>query len=89
MGTNTKPMHTPEQVEAIEVADANLNNADLPLYSDVVVINAELLVALNDQLGFLRVLAGTVPLSEKDTHRRISIQIEEVRAAIAKAQVSN
>lgn len=23
------------QVEAIEVADANLNNADLPLYSDV------------------------------------------------------
>lgn len=32
----------PAQVEAIEVADANLNNADLPLYSTVVANNYNL-----------------------------------------------
>ena len=34
------------QIEAIDVADANLNNADLPLYSKVVSDRAELLAAL-------------------------------------------
>ncbi len=34
------------QVEAIEVADANLNNADLPLYSDLVKQRDELWRAL-------------------------------------------
>ena len=32
----------PAQVEAIEVADANLNNADLPLYSTLVAENYNL-----------------------------------------------
>ena len=45
----------------------------------------ELLDALNEQDRFLGVLSGTVPLSEKDTHRRIQINREAVRAAIAKA----
>ena len=45
----------------------------------------ELLDELIEQDKFLGVLAGTVPLSEKDTHRRIAMHRESVRAAIAKA----
>lgn len=45
----------------------------------------ELLEALFEQERFLGVLAGTVPLTEKDTHRRIAINRDAVRAAIAKA----
>ena len=45
----------------------------------------DLLEALTEQDRFLGVLSGTVPLSEKDTHRRIQINREGVRAAIAKA----
>ncbi|MFM7012166.1 MAG: hypothetical protein ACKO0Z_23035 [Betaproteobacteria bacterium] len=45
----------------------------------------ELLEELKKQLFLLNVLAGTVPLSEKDTLRRISTGIEDARAAIAKA----
>lgn len=45
----------------------------------------ELLDELIEQDKFLGVLAGTVPLSEKDTHRRIAMHRESVRAAITKA----
>jgi hypothetical protein len=45
----------------------------------------DLLEALIEQDVFLGVLAGTVPLTEKDTHRRISVNRDAVRAAIAKA----
>ena len=45
----------------------------------------ELLSELIEQDKFLGVLAGTVPTSEKDTHRRIAMHRESVRSAIAKA----
>lgn len=51
----------------------------------LVVSAPELLDALEQQLSFIRVLSGTVPLSEKDTHRRIGIQDDFIRAVIAKA----
>lgn len=45
----------------------------------------DLLFELIEQDKFLGVLAGTVPLSEKDTRRRIAMHREYVRAAIARA----
>ena len=45
----------------------------------------ELLDELIEQDKFIGVLAGTVPISEKDTHRRIAMHRESGRAAIAKA----
>ena len=66
--------HTPAQAEAIEVADANLNNADLPLYSQVVEINAELLRAA---------VAALTIVNRDNPDGSIA---NDLRAAIAKAE---
>ena len=72
--------HTPAQAEAIEVADANLNNADLPLYSQVVEINAELLESLER-------IANGREMSGQFTHAETVMRYQEMaRAAIAKAE---
>lgn len=90
--------HTPwkvngsEDTQAIWVEDsqgkrvATIRNCDEDLDRANLIASApELLAELHEQDKFLGVLAGTVPLSEKDTHRRIAIHRESVRAAIAKA----
>ena len=58
---------------------------DLIANARLIAAAPELLDELIEQDKFLGVLAGTVPLSEKDTHRRIAMHCESLRAAIAKA----
>ena len=65
---------------------AYANNAERQVANARLIAAApELLDELIEQDKFLGVLAGTVPLSEKDTHRRIAMHRESVRAAITKA----
>jgi len=68
-------LQTPSR-EADEETEAN---------ASLIAAAPDLLKALHEQDVLLGVLAGTVPLSEKDTHRRIGIGSENVRAAIARA----
>lgn len=76
------------------IADLHFEEGSSGFFSDAesMLANARLIAAapelldeLIEQDKFLGVLAGTVPLSEKDTHRRIAMHRESVRAAIAKA----
>ena len=68
--------HTPAQVEAIEVADANLNNADLPLYSSITKQRDELLAALE----------GIVDAIQMDDPSQLAFNMPFAMQAIAKAK---
>jgi hypothetical protein len=75
-GSTAAPIATVHKHQSPIVTQAN---------ASLIAAAPELLEALREQDCFLGVLSGTVPLTEKGTHRRIAINREAVRATIAKA----
>lgn len=86
-GTINK-QHTPEQSEAIEVADANLNNVCLPLYSEVIVQRDELLAALREIVRHYEYKGDldSTPAKRAEAWRQDYHHLKQIAgAAIAKA----
>ena len=67
------------QVEAIDVADANLNNADLPLYSN-------LMKQRNDLLDLLNAAVARVQIANSEGNPILSAWVQDASAMVQTVQ---
>lgn len=67
------------QVEAIDVADANLNNADLPLYSN-------LMKQRNDLLDLLNAAVARVQIANSEGNPILSAWVQDASATVQTVQ---